>query len=48
MTAVLTALPVDTAVVPAPRAASEPVRRPRPEHPRDEFWDVFEARWARR
>ena len=42
MTAVLTA----TAVVPAPRPASEPVRRPRREHPRSEYWDVLEARGA--
>ena len=33
---------------PAPRPASDPVRRPRREHPRSEFWDVFEARWVRR
>jgi hypothetical protein len=41
MTAGLTA----ASVVPAPRPASEAVRRPRREHPRSEYWDVFEARW---
>jgi hypothetical protein len=46
MTAVLPESAV--AVVPAPRPASEPVRRPRREHPRSEYWDVLEARWVRR
>jgi hypothetical protein len=42
MTAALTA----AAVIPSPRPASEPVRRPRREHPRNEYWDVLEARWV--
>ena len=45
MTAVLPDLSV---VIPVPRRASEPVRRPRREHPRSEYWDVLEARWVRR
>ncbi|MGY1603223.1 hypothetical protein [Geodermatophilus sp. SYSU D00815] len=35
------------ALIPAPRGASEPVRRQRRQRPRDEYWDVFEARWVR-
>jgi hypothetical protein len=35
-----------TAVIPAPRPASEPTRRPRREHARSEYWDVLEARWV--
>jgi hypothetical protein len=42
----MTAVLRTAAVVPAPRPASEPVRRPRREQPRSEYWDVFEARWA--
>jgi len=35
-----------SAVIPTPRPASEPARRPRREHPRSEYWDVQEARWV--
>jgi hypothetical protein len=42
MTTALTAAPV----VPAPRPPSEAARRPRREHPRSEYWDVFEACWV--
>ena len=45
MTAVPTAVPTDAFVVPAPSRASEPVRRPRRERLRSEYWDVFEACW---
>ncbi|MGY1616877.1 hypothetical protein ACI797_09030 [Geodermatophilus sp. SYSU D00691] len=36
-----------TAVVPAPRSSTETLPRPRRQRPRDEYWDVFEARWVR-
>jgi hypothetical protein len=31
--------------VPAPRPPAEPARRPRRERPREQYWNVFEARW---
>ena len=46
MTASLPTASVPTAVIPSPRPASEPVRRPRREHPRSEYWDVRDARWV--
>jgi hypothetical protein len=42
----MTASLTTAAVIPAPRSASEPARRPRREHPRSEYWDVREARWV--
>jgi hypothetical protein len=41
----MTAVDLATAAIPTPRPAGEPVRRPRREHPRSEYWDVLEARW---
>jgi len=46
MTASIPTASVPTAVIPSPRPASEPVRRPRREHPRSEYWDVRDARWV--
>ena len=47
MTAAVPGSVAPAVVVPAPRPASEPTRRPRRERPRGEYWDVFEARWVR-
>jgi hypothetical protein len=41
----MTAVDLATAAIPTQRPPSEPVRRPRREHPRSEYWDVLEARW---